>query len=158
MDYDMRVRTIGTWLQRLLKRYSPPNQMDDQSLRDEMNFMVTDINAHLPSKINQEQLAGILERIDGQVRANQGARTWPTIKLLVNATKDSCQAYFRNTMEDTSDDWSLDSLRIAEKRIKNNEPVSESYLRAGPSQDRLLEQTSVTIRDLEKYVAALPQQ
>jgi len=158
MDYDMRVRAIGAWLQRLLKRYAPPSQMDDQSLRDEMNFMVTDINSHIPSKINQEQLAGILERIDGQVRANQGARTWPTIKLLVNATKESTQAYFRNTMDDADNDFDLDSLRIAEKRIKNNEPVSETYIRNGPSRERLLERTSVTIRDLERYITALPQQ
>jgi len=52
----------------------------------------------------------------------------------------------------------LDSLRIAEKRIKNNEPVSETYIRNGPSRERLLERTSVTIRDLERYITALPQQ
>lgn len=159
MDYDTRVRTIGAWLQRLLKRYAPPAQMDTESLRAEMNYMVEDINKHIPSKINQEQMAGILERIDGQVRANQGARTWPTIKLLVNSTKEACKAYFvEDITTNDKEDFKLNSLRIAERRIKNSEAVSETYLRDGPSRDRLLNETSVTIRDLEKYLTALPQQ
>ena len=43
------------------------------------------------------------------------------------------------------------SLKITEKRIKNGEPISDSYLREGVLKDKLLSYTSITNDDLEKY-------
>ena len=40
MDFNERTRMIGTWLVKVLRRYTPPAGMDDETLREEMNLIV----------------------------------------------------------------------------------------------------------------------
>ena len=72
MKYEERTRKIGTWLVKLLKRYSPPATMDDETLREEMNLIVEDINKHIPSQFEEVDLDQTLGKIDGHVR-NEGS-------------------------------------------------------------------------------------
>ena len=86
MKYEDRTRTIGSWLVKLLKRYTPPTGMDDETLREEMQLIVSDINSRIPSQFEQIDLDQTLIKVDGHVRANHGARAWPSIKTFINAT------------------------------------------------------------------------
>ena len=95
MKYEERTRKIGTWLVKLLKRYSPPATMDDETLREEMNLIVEDINKHIPSQFEEVDLDQTLGKIDGHVRALQSGRTWPTIKIFITATKEAVSEYSR---------------------------------------------------------------
>ena len=46
----------------------------------------------------------------------------------------------------------LDEYEIMARRIKNGEPIGESYLK-GKQKERLLEFTDLTERDFKKYIA-----
>ena len=46
----------------------------------------------------------------------------------------------------------LDEYEIMARRIKNGEPIGESYLK-GKQKERLLEFTDLTEKDFKKYIA-----
>jgi len=60
MKYDDRTRIVGSWLQQLLRRYTPPTGMDNETLKDEMVLIVEDVNKHIPSQFNDEMFKGVL--------------------------------------------------------------------------------------------------
>lgn len=151
MKYDDRTRIVGSWLQQLLRRYTPPTGMDNETLKDEMVLIVEDVNKHIPSQFNDEMFKGVLIRIDGQIRAIHGARTWPTIKTFINATQEGVKAYDVKQITDGTE-FSLDRFRLAEKRILAGEDVDELYIKDSLSRDQLLERGVVTMDDINKYV------
>jgi len=151
MKYDDRTRIVGSWLQQLLRRYTPPTGMDNETLKDEMVLIVEDVNKHIPSQFNDEMFKGVLIRIDGQIRAIHGARTWPTIKTFINATQEGVKAYDVKQITDGTE-FTLDRFRLAEKRILAGEDVDELYIKDSLSRDQLLERGVVTIDDINKYV------
>jgi len=151
MKYDDRTRIVGSWLQQLLRRYTPPTGMDNETLKDEMVLIVEDVNKHIPSQFNDEMFKGVLIRIDGQIRAIHGARTWPTIKTFINATQEGVKAYDVKQITDGTE-FTLDRFRLAEKRILAGEDVDELYIKDSLSRDQLLERGVVTMDDINKYV------
>jgi len=151
MKYDDRTRIVGSWLQQLLRRYTPPTGMDNETLKDEMVLIVEDVNKHIPSQFNDDMFKGVLIRIDGQIRAIHGARTWPTIKTFINATQEGVKAYDVKQITDGTE-FTLDRFRLAEKRILAGEDVDELYIKDSLSRDQLLERGVVTMDDINKYV------
>jgi len=151
MKYDDRTRIVGSWLQQLLRRYTPPTGMDNETLKDEMVLIVEDVNKHIPSQFNDEMFKGVLIRIDGQIRAIHGARTWPTIKTFINATQEGVKAYDVKQITNGTE-FTLDRFRLAEKRILAGEDVDELYIKDSLSRDQLLERGVVTMDDINKYV------
>lgn len=151
MKYDDRTRIVGSWLQQLLRRYTPPTGMDNETLKEEMVLIVEDVNKHIPSQFNDEMFKGVLIRIDGQIRAIHGARTWPTIKTFINATQEGVKAYDVKQITDGTE-FTLDRFRLAEKRILAGEDVDELYIKDSLSRDQLLERGVVTMDDINKYV------
>jgi len=97
MEYTQRVQTIGSWLQRLLKRYTPPSSMDQSALSEELQLIVTDINSHIPSQFEAKDIEVVLTKADVNVRAYQASRSWPTIKTFIESTKKAVDDYSRNT-------------------------------------------------------------
>ena len=151
MKYNDRTRIVGSWLQQLLRRYTPPTGMDNETLKDEMVLIVEDVNKHIPSQFNDEMFKGVLIRIDGQIRAIHGARTWPTIKTFINATQEGVKSYDVKQITDGTE-FALDRFRLAEKRILAGEDVDELYIKDSLSRDQLLERGVVTMDDINKYV------
>ena len=147
MNYTERTNTIGRWVQGLLKRYEPPSKMDDDSLREELTFIVKDVNANIASHVKPEQLNSLLERVESKIRANHGARTWPTVKTFIDCTKKSAT----DVPVDPTEIYEIDTYKIMEKRIRNGEPISESYLKNGIMRSNLLANTNITNQDLKKY-------
>jgi hypothetical protein len=64
-----------------------PTGMDNATLKEEMVFIVQDVNKNIPSQYDDKDIDMVLEKIDGHVRALHGARTWPTIKTFIQQLK-----------------------------------------------------------------------
>ena len=158
MKYEERTRKIGTWLVKLLKRYSPPATMDDETLREEMNLIVEDINKHIPSQFEEVDLDQTLGKIDGHVRALQSGRTWPTIKIFITATKEAVSEYSRAiTAPKVTSTMTPDrSNNILIGRILDGGEIPDYLLNPdSPHRQQLIATGLVSDKDFEKYLAPI---
>jgi len=158
MNYEERTRKIGSWLVKLLKRYTPPATMDDETLREEMNLIVGDINKHIPSQFEDVDLNQTLEKIDGHVRALHGGRTWPTIKTFITGTKEAVSEYSRAiTAPKVTSNTTLDrSNNIIINRIINGEEIPDYLLDPeSPHRQQLIGTGLISDKDYEKYLAPI---
>jgi hypothetical protein len=151
MTFDERTKTIGQWVQKLLRRYEAPSRMDNDSLREELMLIVKDVNANIAGHVTPPQLSSLLERIEGKIRASHGPRTWPTIKTFIDAAKKSAV----DAPPNPTGAFSLDPLKITEKRIKNKEAISDIYITSRSMKAELLSKTSITQEDLDSYELVL---
>jgi hypothetical protein len=154
MDYNQRTSMIGVWLQGILKRYTPPSSMDRDTLGQELQLIVEDINNNIPSTFEKVDLEVVLKKIDGHVRQYQASRTWPTIKTFVMSTKTAVDEYSRNTesLKVTSQS-KLDSAILMVKRIKTGGAIPEWILNPDSIyRQRLLLDTDLVESDFNKYL------
>ena len=156
MTYEERTRMIGTWLVKVLRRYTPPTGMDDDTLREEMNYIVQDINQHIPSQFDNVDIEQVLPKIDGHVRATHGARAWPSIKIFISSTKDAVQEYSKAiTVPKVTVSYGADkSDIIIAKRIIAGEGIPDYMLDPNSiTRQRLIDSGLVSESDLSKYLA-----
>lgn len=154
MDYNQRTSMIGNWLQSILKRYTPPSSMDRDTLGQELQLIVEDINNNIPSSFEKVDLEVVLKKIDGHVRQYQASRTWPTIKTFIMSTKTAVDEYSRNTesLKVTSQS-KLDSAILMVKRIKTGGAIPEWILNPDSIyRQRLLLDTDLVESDFNKYL------
>lgn len=152
LNYEERKRIIAHWLKDFLARFEVPKAYDKIKAREEMVFMVEDINSELPSKINENYMKHCLSNMAQHIRKNNISRTWPTIKNFMTAIKE----IERPEPEINSDlsEFSLAPLAINAKRIKLREPVADYYI-TGSGAKQLLEQGLVSEADIEAYTIGL---
>ena len=154
MDYNQRTSMIGNWLQAILKRYTPPSSMDRDTLGQELQLIVEDINNNIPSSYEKIDLEVTLKKIDGHVRQYQASRTWPTIKTFIISTKAAVEEYSRNTesLKVTSQS-KLDAAVLMVKRIKSGDAIPEWILDPDSIyRQRLLLDTDLVESDFNKYL------
>lgn len=154
MDYNQRTSMIGNWLQGILKRYTPPSGMDRDTLGQELQLIVEDINNNIPSSYEKVDLEVTLKKIDGHVRQYQASRTWPTIKTFIMSTKTAVDEYSRNTesLKVTSQS-KLDAGILMVKRIKTGGAIPEWILNPDSIyRQRLLLDTDLVESDFNKYL------
>jgi hypothetical protein len=154
MDYNQRTSMIGNWLQGILKRYTPPSSMDRDTLGQELQLIVQDINNNIPSSFEKVDLEVVLKKIDGHVRQYQASRTWPTIKTFIMSTKTAVDEYSRNTesLKVTSQS-KLDAAILMVKRIKSGGAIPEWILNPDSIyRQRLLLDTDLVESDFNKYL------
>jgi hypothetical protein len=154
MDYNQRTSMIGNWLQGILKRYTPPSSMDRDTLGQELQLIVEDINNNIPSSFEKVDLEVVLKKIDGHVRQYQASRTWPTIKTFIMSTKTAVDEYSRNTesLKVTSQS-KLDAAVLMVKRIKSGGAIPEWILNPDSIyRQRLLLDTDLVESDFNKYL------
>ena len=153
MEYTQRVQTIGSWLQRLLKRYTPPSGMDQTALSEELQLIVTDVNSYIPSQFEAKDMEIVLTKVDANVRAYQASRSWPTIKTFIESTKKAVDDYSRNTNSEVTSITLDKTDQIIVKQVKNGLPVPDWILNPDSFQrQKLLEETDLTLDDLNKYL------
>jgi hypothetical protein len=153
MEYSQRVQTIGAWLQRLLKRYTPPSAMDQTALAEELQLIVTDINSYIPSQFEAKDMEVVLTKVDANVRAYQASRSWPTIKTFIESTKKAVDDYSRNTNSQVTSITLDKTDHIIVKQIKQGLPIPDWLLNPDSFQrQKLLEETDLTLDDLNKYL------
>ena len=154
MDYNQRTSMIGNWLQAILKRYTPPSSMDRDTLGQELQLIVEDINNNIPSSYEKIDLEVTLKKIDGHVRQYQASRTWPTIKTFIMSTKAAVDEYSRNTesLKVTSQS-KLDAAVLMVKRIKSGGAIPDWILNPDSIyRQRLLLDTDLVESDFNKYL------
>jgi hypothetical protein len=154
MDYNQRTSMIGNWLQAILKRYTPPSSMDRDTLGQELQLIVEDINNNIPSSYEKIDLEVTLKKIDGHVRQYQASRTWPTIKTFIMSTKAAVDEYSRNTesLKVTSQS-KLDAAVLMVKRIKSGGAIPDWILDPDSIyRQRLLLDTDLVESDFNKYL------
>ena len=154
MDYNQRTSMIGSWLQGILKRYTPPSSMDRDTLGQELQLIVEDINNNIPSSYEKIDLEVTLKKIDGHVRQYQASRTWPTIKTFIMSTKAAVDEYSRNTesLKVTSQS-KLDAAVLMVKRIKSGGAIPDWILNPDSIyRQRLLLDTDLVESDFNKYL------
>ena len=154
MNYNQRTSMIGVWLQGILKRYTPPSSMDRDTLGQELQLIVEDINNNIPSSFEKVDLEVVLKKIDGHVRQYQASRTWPTIKTFIMSTKTAVDEYSRNTesLKVTSQS-KLDAAVLMVKRIKSGGAIPEWILNPDSIyRQRLLLDTDLVESDFNKYL------
>ena len=154
MDYNQRTSMIGNWLQAILKRYTPPSSMDRDTLGQELQLIVEDINNNIPSSYEKIDLEVTLKKIDGHVRQYQASRTWPTIKTFIMSTKAAVDEYSRNTesLKVTSQS-KLDAAILMVKRIKSGGAIPDWILDPDSIyRQRLLLDTDLVESDFNKYL------
>ena len=153
MDYSQRTQAIGSWLQRLLRRYTPPSSMDQSALSEELQLIVTDINSYIPSQFEVRDMEIVLTKVDANVRAYQASRSWPTIKTFIESTKKAVDDYSRNTSLEVPPITLDKSDNILVKQIKKGLPIPDWILNPDSLQrQKLLEETDLTLDDLNKYL------
>jgi hypothetical protein len=153
MEYTQRVQTIGSWLQRLLKRYTPPSGMDQTALSEELQLIVTDVNSYIPSQFEAKDMEIVLTKVDANVRAYQASRSWPTIKTFIESTKKAVDDYSRNTNSEVTSITLDKTDQIIVKQVKNGLPIPDWLLNPDSFQrQKLLEETDLTLDDLNKYL------
>ena len=153
MDYSQRTQAIGSWLQRLLKRYTPPSSMDHSALSEELQLIVTDINSYIPSQFEAKDMEVVLTKVDANVRAYQASRSWPTIKTFIESTKKAVDDYSRNTNSEVPSITFDKSDNLIVKQIKKGLPIPDWILNPdSPQRQKLLEETDLTLDDLNKYL------
>jgi hypothetical protein len=153
MDYSQRTQAIGSWLQRLLKRYTPPSSMDQSALSEELQLIVTDINSYIPSQFEARDMEIVLTKVDANVRAYQASRSWPTIKTFIESTKKAVDDYSRNTNSEVPSITLDKSDNLIVKQIKKGLPIPDWILNPDSHQrQKLLEETDLTLDELNKYL------
>ncbi len=154
MDYNQRTSMIGNWLQAILKRYTPPSSMDRDTLGQELQLIVEDINNNIPSSYEKIDLEVTLKKIDGHVRQYQASRTWPTIQTFIMSTQAAVDEYSRNTesLKVTSQS-KLDAAVLMVKRIKSGGAIPDWILNPDSIyRQRLLLDTDLVESDFNKYL------
>jgi hypothetical protein len=154
MDYNQRTSMIGSWLQGILKRYTPPSSMDRDTLGQELQLIVEDINNNIPSSYDKIDLEVTLKKIDGHVRQYQASRTWPTIKTFIMSTKAAVDEYSRNTeILKVISQSKLDPAVLMVKRIKSGDAIPDWILDPDSIyRQQLLLNTDLVESDFNKYL------
>ena len=154
MDYNQRTSMIGSWLQGILKRYTPPSSMDRDTLGQELQLIVEDINSNIPTTFEKIDLEVVLKKIDGHVRQYQASRTWPTIKTFIMSTKAAVDEYSRNTeILKVISQSKLDPAVLMVKRIKSGDAIPDWILDPDSIyRQQLLLNTDLVESDFNKYL------
>jgi hypothetical protein len=128
--------------------------MDRDTLGQELQLIVEDINNNIPSSYDKIDLEVTLKKIDGHVRQYQASRTWPTIKTFIMSTKAAVEEYSRNTesLKVTSQS-KLDAAVLMVKRIKSGGAIPDWILDPDSIyRQRLLLDTDLVESDFNKYL------
>lgn len=133
LTYEQRKRVIFEFLYRkeggLLRRYKTPEHMNDDALRDEVNFLVEDINRQIPEDYAEVAMNSLMPEINNAIRRRHGATGWPPAKVFIAATDDAVEVINkRRATAEPTEEFSLDPYKIASRRMRTGEPVGESYL------------------------------
>jgi len=148
---EERERRIFDWLfsghEALLRRYSKPERLSEDQARLEVTDMVTDINGRIPTAINDASLDTIFGAISKEVRRRHGAQHWPTVKVLLAATRDAVDATAKAIAPIEARE-EFDPLAVVASRIAEGRAVSDTYLYGRGALD-LIDRGLVTEEQLE---------
>ena len=145
LSHSHRLNIIGAWLHGLLKRFDPPEKMDNDALREELAYIGEDVNSNIAASVNEGELKLVLDAAHRKLRRRMFTRKWPTIKQFIDAIEDSAIKTDAIAPEDRRE-----KEHYIAKKIKAGESIPEAYLYGHACLD-LLGKTDITIDQLEPY-------
>lgn len=152
MDYSQRIAHIKSWFKsEVTKRFSMPKDLDALTVATDA---IEAINSNLPSNLTPALLTLLLEKTLKDAMRNARSRTLPLPKDFAESAGRASKDAGAPASASSSSGSTLDSLKVAEARIRAAQPVSDLFLR-GTMRKMLLENTSITESDLVPYELAV---
>lgn len=148
MTYEERIKVIKDWFKTdVLSRFTPPNGVDPKSTAMDV---IESVNANIPNSVEGTQLDNFLASITKEIVRASRSRTIPMPKDFIQAAKNTSERRGDGPELTTSTSGDLDPVKLTERRIQRGDAIGETWLR-GSLRKQLLDQTSVTEKDLEPY-------
>ena len=148
MNYDQRIARIKEWFKsEVLTRFTPPNGVDPKAAAMDV---IECVNANIPNSVDQTQLDNFLASITKEIVRASRSRTIPMPKDFIQAAKNVSERRGDGPGPAISTSDDLDPVKLTERRVARGDAIGDQWLR-GSLRQQLLEQTSVTEKDLEPY-------
>ena len=132
MNIEDRKRLIFEFLfskTGLLRRYAAPEMLSADRQRDEINDMVADLNADIPSLYTSDDFSRLFEIMPALVRRRHGTRSWPTTKVLLAALKDALGEMKTTNHAGDVEGFMLDRLTVWYRKFGDQMPSCGSETR-----------------------------
>jgi len=153
MTYDQRLQLIKNELLNILSSYAIPKHLEsDRAAQSEIQGIVRVINQKFSNNTNEEHMRGTMDRAMLKLKEAHKSRSWPTAADIIKAVTTSMTTSFKGV--EAGKPWKPDTLEINAARIKNGEPVSETYIR-GTMAQKLLDLGMITEAHLQPYLEYL---
>lgn len=153
MTYDQRIELIKNELMNILSSYAIPKHLEgDRAAQSEIQGIVRVINQKFSNNTNEEHMRGTMDRAMLKLKEAHKSRSWPTAADIIKAVTTSMTTSFKGV--EAGKPWKPDTLEINAARIKNGEPVSETYIR-GTMAQKLLDLGMITEAHLQPYLEYL---
>ena len=153
MNYDARIQLIRNELMNILGTYAIPKHLEDEKrAQAEVEGICRLINQKFPNDTNEDHICGTMDRAMLKLKEAHKSRSWPTSAEISAAVSKSMTS--ASTCTVGSGPWKPDTLKINAARIKNGEPVSETYIR-GTMAQKLLDLGMITEAHLQPYLEYL---
>lgn len=148
MTYEQRIALIRRWfLADITTRFSMPNGVDPKVAATDI---IEGINSNTPSQLTAEQIGNLLASITKEIARSAKSRTLPTTKDFIDATKAASQTRSQALGTTTTQNTSMDPLRLAAARIRTGQPVGEDWIK-GNRRELLIKQCGITEDQLAPY-------
>lgn len=132
MTLEARARLIGGELATFLRQFATPNHLTDDALQmDRIRATAEAVNARIPTDFDEQSVRDRVGRAFRHVLSTHKHSGWPAVAVFVDAmdhvAKDGKKSV--SVFSDTfNDKGQIDPMKVAAKRIRNNEPVGDGYL------------------------------
>lgn len=154
MKYEERKSIISRWLIDFLQRYEIPSHLSESAIKQEMVFMVEDINKVIPTGLNEGGMLHLLGEVAGEIRRTHTVRRWPVIAQFVKAVGACGSSISSDHLLKNLKNADRSELSIHARRIQNGEPVSDYYV-TGRGADELIRKSYITPDQLGPYKKSL---
>lgn len=146
MNYDQRISFLKEWFKTdILTRFNMPRDLDPKIVAMDV---IESINRNIPSGLDRKQMSVFVATTAKEVTQSARTRTLPSVKEFVEAVRLASQS--RREDRTATTQFSLDPFTVNASRIRQGQPVSESYLR-DPYRKKLIDEYQVTEGDFEQY-------
>lgn len=150
MNFEQREAAIKGWFKtEMATRFTLPKDINPVNVATDV---IESVNANIPSGVSQPYFDHMLKEITKQVTRGARSRLLPVPKDFVDATRNASKSASEGGYSGASTVRDMDPYKITEKRVHRGEPIAEAFLH-GRQRAALLERTSLTDADLDKYIA-----
>lgn len=150
MNFEQREAAIKDWFKtEIATRFTLPKDINPVNVATDV---IESVNANIPSGVSQSYFDHILKEITKKVTRSSRSRLLPVPKDFVDATRSASQSASEGGYSGAPTPRDMDPYKITEKRVQRGEPIAEAFLH-GRQRAALLERTSLTDADLDKYIA-----
>jgi hypothetical protein len=146
MNYDERISFLKQWFKTdILTRFNMPRDLDPKIVAMDV---IESINRNIPSGLDRTQMSVFVATTAKEVTQSARTRTLPSVKEFIEAVRVASQS--RGAERTATTALSLDPYRVNASRIRQGQPVAESYLR-DPYRKKLIDEYHLTEGDFEQY-------